>query len=219
MSHFYAEIALTKGAVSYDDTVQIIDMVLKRNTLPIIMAGATTAAGFIAQLTSPLGPFRTFGLLSAVGVILSQLSSLYLLPAMLRLTYHHGVRLEKVNLGQEIKSNKFYSLLEKSAIKGKVPLVAISLILFTVTIMLIPKINVGTNMIKFFSKSSSLVQDTERYNKHMAGSGILTLMIDGKESSSSLEPCFLNTLDQFSAEMENIENVVRFKQLLLILNG
>jgi predicted RND superfamily exporter protein len=207
MSHFYAEIALTKGAVSYDDTVQIIDMVLKRNTLPIIMAGATTAAGFIAQLTSPLGPFRTFGLLSAVGVILSQISSLYLLPAMLRLTYHNGVRMEKVNLGQEIKSNKFYSFLEKSAIKGKVPLVAVSLILFVVTIMLIPKINVGTNMIKFFSKSSSLVQDTERYNKHMAGSGILTIMIDGKESSSILEPSFLNTLDQFSAEIEKIENV------------
>ena len=174
MSHFYAEIALTKGAVSYDDTVQIIDMVLKRNTLPIIMAGATTAAGFIAQLTSPLGPFRTFGLLSAVGVVLSQLSSLYLLPAMLRLTYHHGVRLEKVNLGKEVKAISLL-LLEKIAIKGKVPLVAVFLILFAVTIMLIPRINVGTNMIKFFSKSSSLVQDTERYNKHMAGSGILTL--------------------------------------------
>jgi predicted RND superfamily exporter protein len=36
--------------------------------MPIIMAGATTAAGFIAQFTSPLEPFRTFGLLSAVGV-------------------------------------------------------------------------------------------------------------------------------------------------------
>ncbi len=207
MSHFYAEIELLGLSVDQQSTYKVIDTVLQRNRIPIIMAGATTAAGFIAQLTSPLGPFRTFGLLSAVGVVLSQLSSLYLLPAMLRLTYQNGVTLKKKSTKEKNRSSFLFNAFERWALKRRAILIAVSALLLVATVFSVFNVSVGTNMIEFFKKNSQLVKDTTLYNENMGGSGILSLAIDGKESSSVLEPDFLNSLDYFAKELSKVEDV------------
>ena len=211
MSHFYEEVALLNRNLNPNETRIIIGEILHRNRLPIIMAGATTAAGFIAQFTSPLAPFRTFGLLSAIGVVLSQLSSLYLLPAMLRVTYRRGidpVRVHtKLDTQREFKGHPILGFFERIATKGGVPLTVISLILVTATIVMIPTINTGTNMLDFFQPTSAVVQDTRKFNETMGGSGILTIMLDGKDASSVLAPAFLHTLDSFANTMETIDGV------------
>lgn len=229
MSHFYEEVAYMNRPIDALETAQIISAVVHRNRLPIIMAGATTAAGFIAQFTSPLGPFRTFGLLSAIGVILSQISSLYLLPAMLRITYRRGIDPLRIHADREIerefKGHPVFNLFERWSLRGKVPLTIMFIVLAVGTIIAVPTIKTGTNMISFFHSSSTLVQDTERYNEHMAGSGILTVMIDGSESSAVLDPTFLATLDTFASRIAGIEGVGKvqtivpyLKRMNLIMN-
>ncbi|MFA7671431.1 MAG: MMPL family transporter, partial [Sphaerochaetaceae bacterium] len=218
MSHFYAEMGNFNSFVSREQTSKIIDLVLERNKLPIIMAGATTVAGFIAQLASPLGPFRTFGLLSALGVVLSQFGSLYLLPAMLRLTYRKGFNpatlRTKKDKNNQTKANRVFALFEKWALKRKVPMLVISAVLMGVTLLSLPHVRVGTNMIEFFNKKSSLVVDTNLYNTHMAGSGILTVMIDSKESSAILDPAFLEKLEEFSTGISQKEKVGKVQSLV-----
>ncbi len=76
-SHFYQEY----DGRNIEETLQ---KVVHTNTYPIIGAAATTAFAFLAQLSSPLGPFRTFGLLSFIGVVACAGSSLILLPALIR---------------------------------------------------------------------------------------------------------------------------------------
>lgn len=211
MSHFYEEVTHLNRPVDALQTRSIIGEVSHRNRLPIIMAGATTAAGFIAQFTSPLGPFRTFGLLSAIGVVLSQISSLYLLPALLRITYRKGIDPIKIHAERdqlrEYKRHPVFTLFERIATKGRIPLSIFSIALFVATIFLVPSITTGTNMLDFFNPSSPLVVDAKHFNDSMNGSGILTVKIDGKESSSILDPTFLVSLDGFAEEMGSIEAV------------
>jgi predicted RND superfamily exporter protein len=211
MSHFYEEIAHINRPVDAVQTRKIIRDVSHRNRLPIIMAGATTAAGFIAQFTSPLGPFRTFGLLSAIGVILSQLSSLYLLPALLRITYRNGIDPIKIHAERdqlrEVKGHPVFMFFERIALRGRILLIILTLVIALGTILLVPSIETGTNMLGFFNPSSRLVRDTDRFNDSMNGSGILTFMIDGKEPAAILDPAFLVTLDQFAQQMETHEAV------------
>lgn len=205
MSHFYEEVARRKCQLDPAETRQVIDEVLHRNRMPIIMAGATTAAGFLAQLASPLAPFRTFGSLSVVGVVLSQLSSLYLLPAMLRITYRNGIDPARIHIERdrqrESKSHPLFGLFERIATRGSGPLLIISLVLAVTTILLVPGISTGTNMLDFFKPSSRLVQDTRRFNEKMNGSGVLTVMIDGNKPSSVLDPSFLASLDGFASSL------------------
>lgn len=62
-----------------------VETALADVAIPLLMTGATTAAGFIALTLSPLPPIREFAWLAAAGVAFSVLLSLTFLPAMLAL--------------------------------------------------------------------------------------------------------------------------------------
>ena len=218
MSHFYEEVAHLNRSVDSQETRRIISDVSRRNRLPIIMAGATTAAGFIAQFTSPLGPFRTFGLLSAIGVILSQLSALYLLPAMLRITYRKGIDPLRIHAereqAREYKGHPIFALFEKIATKGRIPLSILSIALAITTVALLPNIKTGTNMIDFFNPSTDLVSDTRRFNQKMNGSGMITVMIESPKKGEILQPDFLVSLEKFSEKMAASPGVGKVQSLI-----
>lgn len=211
MSHFYGEIALSSRALNQDETRLVISEVVKRNRMPIAMAGATTVAGFLAQFSSPLVPFRTFGLLSAIGVVLSQLSSLYLLPALLRISYRNGIDPHRFRGAQsgskEDKSNIFFRFFTRVSLTAKWPLIIITGTLMVVTIALLPKVEIGTNMLDFFSPKTDLVKYTNYFNTKLNGSAVLTVMVEADERGGVLTPAFLESIDQLSGELEAMEAV------------
>ncbi|NCB01228.1 MAG: hypothetical protein EOM67_03555 [Spirochaetia bacterium] len=217
MSHFYEEILEKDGDVSYEEIGLTISSVIKKNKMPIILAGITTAAGFVAQLTSPLSPFRMFGLLSAFGVVISQIASLILLPALLRITYRNGLKKEVIASWKkrEAKGSKhiFSNFIALVVIKYKKIFVVVSLVLLTLTIVLIPRIESGTDMLKFFKPNSKIVQDTSLYNDKMGGSGLINVMITHKEGKRILNPTFLAKLDTFESKLEEFNQVGKIQSI------
>ena len=218
MSHFYEELLEKDEDLSFNQISSIINSVIKKNRMPIILAGITTAAGFIAQLTSPLYPFKMFGLLSAFGVIISQASSLFLLPALLRLTYRNGIKREVIISWRkkEEKGTKqnFSRFIAHQVIEHKKAFIVASLIFAALTIALIPNIKSGTNMLNFFKKNSNIVQDTKVYNEKMGGSGIINVMISSKNEKRILNPSFLKALDNFEKEINQFSQVGKIQTIL-----
>ena len=184
--------------------------VVKRNTYPILAAAATTAFGFLAQLSSPLLPFRTFGLLSFIGVVICAASSLILLPALIRLVYKKSVRKEvrkKVARGVWIGvgstlSNHY----------GKAVLLGALLFLVIVLPLSYSNLEEGTNILAFFRKSSPLVQDTLSYNRRMQGSFSLSVMI--KPTQQVLHPKTLTTVEAAITAIEKQEHVGAVQSIL-----
>ena len=205
LSHFYEEASNSVEGQTREGRERIITTVVKRNRNPLIMAGATTAAGFLAQLTSPLAPFRTFGLLCAIGVVLSQLSALYLLPALIRISYANS-SVQRKNRKTREKFDPSRIFIYIASKQGKL-LIIVSVILVAATLLSVPRIRTGTNMLAFFKPSSKLVQDTKLYNSKMQGSGILTVMVKKEGKSTILQPSFLTSLDEFSQSMEQRDDV------------
>jgi len=205
LSHFYEEASNSVEGQTQEGRYRIIATVVKRNRNPLIMAGATTAAGFLAQLTSPLAPFRTFGLLCAIGVVLSQLSALYVLPALLRISYANAPvqKKDRKNRAKFDPSRLFIYIASK---QGKL-LLGLSILFVVASVLSIPRIRTGTNMLAFFNPSSTLVKDTKLYNSKMQGSGILTVMVTKNNKTSILEPSFLTSLDEFSQSLEQRDDV------------
>ena len=218
MSHFYEELLVTDGPLSFDEVSSIISSVIKKNRMPIILAGITTAAGFIAQLTSPLSPFRMFGLLSAFGVVVSQFASLFLLPSLLRLTYRNGIKKEAI-IAWKKKEEKGSKHILSHAISHivmyhKKTFIVISLILAIFTITIIPNIESGTNMLNFFKKNSKIVQDTTRYNEEMGGSGVIHVMITRENGERILHPSFLQKLEIFEMEAKQYPQVGKVQTII-----
>ncbi|NCC63358.1 MAG: hypothetical protein EOM15_01720 [Spirochaetia bacterium] len=183
-----------------------LSLVVRKNTYPILAAAATTAFGFLAQLSSPLGPFRTFGFLSFIGVIICALSSLVLLPALIRLVYHRGSFKPRPKKTDK-KERWIAVLLYLSDKKGK-PLILLSCILVALLLPLsYANLQQGTNMLDFFKSSSALVQMSKRYNQAMQGSFALTVMIVPDPTREVLSVQNLLILEKAIAVLEQEKSV------------
>lgn len=184
---------------------------VKKNTYPILSAAATTAFGFLAQLSSPLLPFRTFGLLSFIGVAICAASSLLLLPALIRLVYKNPVRRQVrkqatrrglwAGVGNTI-ANRY----------GKAVLIASLLILGIVLPLSYSQLEEGTNILAFFKDSSTLVQDTRSYNQRMQGSFSLSVML--KPSEAVLLPGTLHIVEEAITVLEKENQVGGIQSIL-----
>nr|WP_319473125.1 MMPL family transporter [uncultured Sphaerochaeta sp.] len=186
-SHFYQEY----DGKHMEETLQ---NVVHTNTYPIIGAAATTAFAFLAQLSSPLGPFRTFGLLSFIGVVACAGSSLILLPALIRIVYQVRVpRPQKVSKPQSVFLVRF--TMRVSNKWGKLTITLFLLMIIIVLPLSYLSLQEGTNMLAFFRPSSNLVTMNNRYNQAMQGSFSLSVMITPPEGTATLSPEVLKTLE------------------------
>lgn len=230
MSHFYHDVSHAQGHLNYSEVCAIVRASIGKIRLSVILAGATTAGGFLSQLSSPLGPFRAFGVLSAVGVVFSQVAALVLIPALLRLRYGGGIDTEKFHNNRSLKERtttpKIFVILERLVRRGKWPVALLSILFIALTVIAIPGINIGTNMIDFFRPDSSLVQDTTVFNEKLSGTGIVSVMIEAPESGDILRPEFLRRLDRFAGfvserheHVPGIQTVVpNIKRINMIMN-
>ncbi|HZJ88247.1 MAG TPA: MMPL family transporter [Sphaerochaeta sp.] len=188
-SHFFEEY---EGG----DPAPVLKVVVRRNIYPIAAAAATTASGFLAQLSSPLGPFRTFGVLSFFGVIICATSSLVLLPALIRVMYRNGhkPRKEKIINGER-RSAKPVAIAVNIATKWGKPLLLVSFLLLLIFLPLsYSRLENGTDMLSFFRSSTDLVKDTRSYSEDMQGSFSLSVMVR-PVGAQTLAPSTLKTLE------------------------
>jgi predicted RND superfamily exporter protein len=191
-SHFFEDY---KGG----DPAPILRVVVRRNVYPIAAAAATTASGFLAQLSSPLGPFRTFGVLSFFGVVICAASSLVLLPALIRVMYKTAPKRRE----KEVRnSSKIVGRTLAFTTRWGKPLLLVSALFLLIILPLsYSKLESGTNMLSFFRSSTNLVKDTRQYSEDMQGSFSLSVMVTPK-GVPTLAPSTLKTLE---AAIETIE--------------
>ncbi len=219
MSHFYEDINHQTGFLDYETVELIINRSIKTIIIPVVLAGLTTAGGFASLVSSPLGPFRTFGVLSAVGVVCSQLSSLILIPVLLRLRYRRGIDTEKYHRISDkesrVRTSPAFVILEKIVNKRKWIVLIFSAALFILTLGLIPKITVGTDTVKFFTPDSRVVKDITIFNEELSGSNYLSIIISAPEPGDILTPSFLVNVENFEEYIQEQSKTVKKVQTIV----
>lgn len=202
LSHFFHEVTQQKGFLD----ISAVDWIIQRNqrqiVRPILLAGMTTAGGFLALLSSPLGPFRMFGLLSAVGIGFSLLASLVGIPVFLRMRYRKGIDSDQFHLtdrkGARRTTLPVFSLFEQIIARKKWLVISVSLGVLAAAVLLVPQVTVGTDMIKFFHKDSPIAADTEVFNTHRIGSNTVSILIEAPAKGDILDPGFLADVEKFA---------------------
>lgn len=214
MSHFQKEVNKHTSFIPPEEIGRIVSKIIRNNKTPIIMAGATTAAGFIAQLFSPLQPFRTFGLLCAFGVLLSQITSLIILPILLRLTYRNGMRItQSSQRTSKIRSNH-WNLLIRVNQQHRLIILSLFILLIFAMIVSVFRIPVGTDLLSFFKDNTKLVNDTKLFNDKMGGSGVLAVAIEADTPGSIMTPSFLTTISEFETIIQDDPAVGKIQSII-----
>ncbi|MBO4404954.1 MAG: MMPL family transporter [Treponema sp.] len=205
LTHYYIFLKKVDGELTKEKHADAICFGLKDVWVAVVLAGVTTVAGFISNVTSPIMPLKSFSVFAATGVVFSLILSITFIPAMLYITPINKVG-KHVNNSNRL-SGKIKARVEKELARrgGKSSDEATSstlysfyhfftgtkprLIVSTIALLIVAAVGfkmlvVDTALVNYFPKDSKFRQDIVYVDEHLAGSNTLYFIISGQEKET-----------------------------------
>jgi hypothetical protein len=156
---------------------QVVWKAVEHVRLPVLMAAVTTLVSFASFLLSSIPSIRDFGLYCAFGITAILLASLVVVPAFLSL-----MAIPKTIPAVLRHSGIVARVLEacaRFAMRRRRSILIATAVLITVSILGIGRIRVETDYLRFFSPSSPIRVDNARIGAALAGTQLITVIMDG----------------------------------------
>ena len=179
------------------DKKEAITYTLRHSGLAIAMTSVTTAIGVGSFAGSEVAPISDLGTFASLGVMVSLVLTLTLLPALLSITkLKQKVKTEAGKLDRVMKK---LSVIPVNHYKS---IIAVSAILVVMALTAATKIDLSHDPLKWFQPDSYDRISTEVIDENLNGSVTIELVIDTKTENGWNDPARLNKLNKLSADME-----------------
>lgn len=170
---------------------------------PLFGASATTALGMLSLATSNVVAVRSFGIGSAVGIMVDFVVSLVLVPTLLTFV--------KATADEEAPPHEKYLLeplrrIARLSCAHPARVLTISLVIGAVAASGIVRLKVDTNHINFFSGSHPLGQSARVIDQELSGVYSFQLMLQGPPDSLN-SPDALQRMDRLQNELRTFAHV------------
>ncbi|MCK4296014.1 MAG: RND family transporter [Candidatus Marinimicrobia bacterium] len=185
----------------------IIKSTLQHLQTPVFLAGITTLIGFLSLQSHILPPARQLGLLVSFGIAIAFILSLTFVPAALKLL-DYPVFLAAGNSSE--KMNRFLSRWGNLFTRHKLSFLLIVALIILVISTGITKINVDTNPIYYFRKSSEIRRANEVIDKEFGGSSQLEILAKGDIKS----PEFLKKIEWLTDFLDKKDNITQTSSIV-----
>lgn len=176
------------------DNAARIKKTLSEVSLPLLVTGVTTAAGFLALMLNPLAAVKEFAVLSAMGVGYTVFLCLVFLPAGLKL-------LQCPSTGKapgEALFHRFAMMLAGTAVRYRGIVLTVGIAVLLITLIGATRIQVGSEYIDDFHESSSVRQDYMAFNQAFGGANGFSVVVDAQLRDGLTDPYYLNQLDDLA---------------------
>ena len=182
---------------STGDKKEAIKYTLGHSGLAIAMTSVTTAIGVGSFAGSEVAPISDLGTFASLGVMVSLVLTLTLLPALLSITkLKQKVKTEAGKLDRVMKK---LSVIPVNHYKS---IIAVSAILVVMALTAATKIDLSHDPLKWFQPDSYDRISTEVIDENLNGSVTIELVIDTKTENGWNDPARLNKLNKLSSDME-----------------
>ena len=192
-------LAVSRGK---NGVAEIVD-ILRKASLPVLLAGLTTAVGFSSLYLSELNAIREFGLFSVIGVIYATIITLTLTPSLLVLMQR---RLKtEVEPQFEIKETSFDRIIQRIAhfdAENRKAIFIIAGIVFVFSIAGMTQLRVGTEHITNFKPDSDIRQAFEHANEKFNGINAFNIIVQSKYPTAFKEPVNLKAIEDLQQWLE-----------------
>jgi len=225
LTHYYIALDAFTGELTKEKHADIIAEGLKDVWVAVVLAGVTTVAGFISNITSPIMPLKSFSVFAAAGVVFSLLLSMTLIPCLLyvtpinavgkhrknknRLTTRIKLRIEKQlkrqggKTSEEATSSTLYSIYH--FFSGTRPrLIVSTAVVLVAAIVGFKMLVVDTALVNYFPPDSKFRQDITYVDEHLAGSNTLYFIVSGEELTEE-EIAEKNVAQETSADTSDFD--------------
>ncbi len=213
LSAFYPILILIVGV---SDVIHLMDKYLKEldssksNTsamvvalkgvgVPTFLTSMTTALGFLSLLTSKLEGIRDFGLISAIGVMVTFVTVMVLGSALLVLVNKRHLLRE--NVGFSWSSGKLTQIQKFTLNHGRTIIVG-SLIFGVVCLVGVFNINTNYRFYKSLPKNSRIASDFQYFQTNYAGSRPLEVAVMAKNNHVVSDYSVLKEMDKLEKRLQ-----------------
>lgn len=202
MTHYYDALRRREN-ITQKEHKELIFQVLREVGSPVLLAGLTTAAGFLSFTFAPVESLRNYGLFTAFGVLAALVVAVFFIPSMLLLRRRIHLKQRKVEDSTKKRKTRHYFLEALYSIyiffMGKTyRMVALLLGIILLSFIGINRIVIDSQVIEYFKKSSP-VQTADRYLcENFAGTNFLDITVIGPEPGSLANPEIIDQMDQLA---------------------
>jgi len=170
----------------------------------VLVAGATTIAGFASLGFNPIVPLRDFGIFIAAGILFALLISFYLIPSLLvrfggKVT---GERTARTGSMDRISGRLLDGIVGASSRYPWIVLLS-ALFLFGAGAAGIASLKVEVNNITFFKKDAPIRKADSFINENFSGTVSLNVVFEGKKRYAVLDESVLKVFDTLSDEIKS----------------
>jgi len=218
------------------DHAEAMRFTYNKSGLACLLTTITTMIGMLSLTITPIGHFQVFGFMSAAGVALALLFTIFFLPVMMDLwspfnnvegidkkapnkafSLLIGISKPFVAVGRLIgRLIPNFSLILQKALDKVLPIVQKSPMGFTVfflTVFVIcvygaTQIKVDTNMIEQFKEGTTIRKIYEVVDAHMMGTQNMEIYIDMGKENAFHDPELLKAIDQLEETMNRKYSLV-----------
>ncbi len=187
-----------------NDKEEAIAYALGHSGLAVVMTNVTTACGLMSFATAEVAPVADLGLFAGIGVLLTFINTLVLLPAVLALVPVSAKRLN----GRPSKSSlmdRFLSGISHFSTTHPVPILIVSSLIVGLSIFAALQIRFSHDVLKWFPEKNEIRRATEKIDHELRGTLNLEVIIDAGNENELYNPALLKRIDKAAADTESLE--------------
>jgi uncharacterized protein len=191
--------------------------VLRHASLPLALCAATTVAGFMALMLSPLPAVRQFAGLAVLGVIIGIGLMLVFLPAALSLGHCGG---QSAPTGQALLQ-KLAGRLADFDLRWRTAIIGSSVVLVLIALWGASQIRTGTEYIQSFDEDSAVRRDFNAINQAFNGANLMAVLIETYVNDALMQPELIREVDAFQQwlrEQPEVGGAVSYVDHLKLVN-
>ena len=170
--------------------------VLRKVSLPVLLAGLTTTVGFSSLYLSDLRAIREFGLFSVIGVAYATVVTLIFTPALIILL-QRWPRL-MTNLARQTKVTAFDRIIQRVArfdAEHRTAIFIVAGFMFVIAVGSMTQLRVGTEHITNFKPDSEIRLAFEHANKRLGGINPFSIVVQAKYPNAFKQPGNLKEIE------------------------
>ena len=188
------------------DSPQLVKEALRQTAIPIFFTGVTTAAGFLTLATSPLRAVQQFGVYNALGVAVTTLFALTLVPAVLRLLPVPPVPASgPTGSGATVAGSKdawaFSEWLEQVAhfdLRNRPAILGLGALLAVLALLAASRIEVGTSLVSSLAQDNPSRLDFAAFNRDLEGANGFRVVLEAREPDAFKDPVSLRSVEDLA---------------------
>jgi len=200
LSHYYDELTAGAGPLTRERHTELVVESTKKVVKPVFLAGITTIAGFVSNLTSPIEPLKVFSIFSSLGVTIALILALTFIPAILIVKRKLPEPKAKAAIAKNETTERHTvaDALFNAVMRRPGAIIGAFAVIIAAATWGFCKLNIESSIINYFAVGSQIRKDVSYIDQRFAGSNMLSIVVTGPDKGALTDPTALKAMDDLS---------------------